>query len=572
MVSHRTARYARGVNDWVDRTSWWRRPDEFGELVRSSRGDVWFEVPGGSDELWNAWMALPPQRNVLCACERHRVRYAAIDFAHQPLRITGDPASEARLATWGSKLTWVGELLLDCVPPAALALFTSWTVYVDVACDLRVGFSAPPQPGADAGTSPQLLALAIGRALSQLAIDARSSTKVGDVIARCKARRFDKLDLLRAELRLAGAQVVPPARVRPSRLGFDSVEQGLGYVALGDLEAAHERFRAACDLSSKFEEARELLAWSETRTTIGSWSDLSPRALEREHARDFAGALALYRCVRPDPADAMQLDAAVARCHLAIGDAAQAIEPARRVLAGAPHDGEMFAVLVRAQLQLGRIADALATADARLAHVPDDALAHYARGRGLLRLGRLHEARAALERASALDPKLLEAQLLAREVDRAILRVRSTAGAPSAMSIDVPEQLAGVRELVAANRIDEAIGALAAHPDDAVAQRLRGELLAFTARFADALAAFDASLALADTPAARLGRGRALLELGRPSDALASFEAIDLPEALDGRARALLELGRHAEAEAAARAAVAAIERGSDLRARVARE
>jgi len=88
----------------------------------------------------------------------------------------------------------------------------------------------------------------------------------------------------------------------------------------------------------------------------------------------------------------------------------RSIEPAPPV--GTPHEQ------VEDLLHRRRYHDALDKVDSIVASAPDEPRAHHLRGKALLALGRLPDARAAFDRACTLQPKLLEAMLLRREVDR----------------------------------------------------------------------------------------------------------------------------------------------------------
>ena len=340
-----------------------------------------------------------------------------------------------------------------------------------------------------------------------------------------------------------GARVVP-AGTRERDQFFAQIEQGIGYYWWGIGARASERFRAALRLKPDSITAHELVAaatklagsdvpvagpsTTQTRPPAPMSSGVAPMSsgvapIELERQQRFVEALAGYWRL---PSGA-EVDAGMARCTFALGEFGHAIGHAQRVLKRDPHDAAMHALVMRAHLRRFRYADALAAAEARLADAPDDAAAHYTRGRGLLGLGRQQEARDAFERASTLDPKLLEAQLLYREVDRSLGRLRATVGAASAMTLDVPDHLPALRELIAGGRITEAIRLLRDLESDAVAQRIRGELLAFEARFADALDAFETSVARVDTPAAQLGRARALLSSsGRARHSRSSRDSI----------------------------------------------
>jgi tetratricopeptide (TPR) repeat protein len=561
------------VVDWLERCAWQKRPPEFGALFEDARG-VAIACLRGTQRLWSAWQQLPAHRHILGATDSHRLRYAALDFSGVPPETNGDLSPEQRLATCGSVLTRVVEHLLANVHESALHLFDGIEPYLDVTGELRVGFGSvntklAPQVVLEE-RAPRRYIYVIGEALQRLANGPLPSSKLGLVVARCldpePSRRYQSLDELRAAFRFAGARVVPAAAGPPPPRPFDLVEQAIGFMLLRNGTRAHALLRAAQALQP-YSPIAAFLIHEARKLPIVISGEISTSAAELEAAGKLADAIRAYGRMSPHPA----IDASIARCQLGLGELATAIRTARRVLERDPQNAEMHALVMRASLRLYRFADALEAADAWLAHAPDDANAHYTRGRALLGLGRSVEALDAFERASTLDPKLLEAQLLFRETDRAVKRLRATVGTPNAMVLDVPDHLAPLRELVAAGRITDAIRMLRDRETDAVAQRLRGELLAFEARHGDALDAFETSIALADTRAAQLGRARSLLELDRADEALAIFMRFDDPEALEGRARALQQLGREVEAEAVLQCAVAASEHGSELRVRTTR-
>ena len=563
--------------DWLERSDWKKRPPEFGTLL-DTEPHVTMVCLQGTERLWTAWQRLPEHRNILVATGSHRLRYSALDFTRTPPAMTGDITPIVRLATCGSVLTRVAEHLLSKVPDTARHLFLGIEPYLDVTGEPRVGFGSvnarlPYEVMLEQQFIPQYVYV-IGEALQRLATEPIDpSSQLGNVVARClelaPSKRFASLDELRAAFRDAGARVIPATRSPPPPRPFDVVERAIGFMACRNGRRACQLLRVAQAVQTDSPIVTFLLGEASKLPQLPITGEITvpASAAELEGAGKFVDAIRQYG---RSPATA-QVDAGIARCQLGLGDLDAAIRSARRALARDADNAEMHALVMRASLRLYRFADALAAADAWLTRVPDDAHAHYTRGRGLLGLGQPLEARDAFARASELDPKLLEAQLLFRETDRAVNRLRATVGTPNAMALDVPEHLAAIREPIAAGRIAEAIRMLRDREHDAVAQRLLGELLAFDGRHGDALAAFEASLALADTPAAQLGRARSLLELDRADEALAIFVQFDTPDALDGRARALQLLGRHVEAEAVLQCAVAASEHGSELRIRTTR-
>jgi tetratricopeptide (TPR) repeat protein len=233
--------------------------------------------------------------------------------------------------------------------------------------------------------------------------------------------------------------------------------------------------------------------------------------------------------------------------RLAPGTSHNAIAICERLHAiSPPHAIQAFATTVEAVFQRGAHADALAIADRFVSLAPDAAIAHYRRGRCLLGLHRLVEAHAALVRAEQLDPKLAEAMLVRREVDRALANVRAVVGTAAAIPLHIPEHLTEVRAAMARGAVDEAAAWLEGHDLDDSARLLLGHLLVGQQRFADAVTAFDrVSGDLAHDAA--LGKARALSGLGRGEEALRILDRVcaenpDLTEAVVIRARVVAML------------------------------
>ena len=87
---------------------------------------------------------------------------------------------------------------------------------------------------------------------------------------------------------------------------------------------------------------------------------------------------------------------------------------------------------------------------------PGSARAHYLDGKAFFRNGRIDDARAAFERALALDPRMIEAMLLRREVDRLASATLAAAGHQGPPNEDVEEALAKSARLEAQlARLDE---------------------------------------------------------------------------------------------------------------------
>ena len=199
------------------------------------------------------------------------------------------------------------------------------------------------------------------------------------------------------------------------------------------------------------------------------------------------------------------------------------------------------------------------------------ARAAYAEGRARLVAGELHEAQARFTRAMALEPTLLEAQLLHGATTRMLARLRAATGISAPPTIDVPEALRSVRELVLAGRLREAIAHLATEPVSDATTLLRGRLLALDGQLDAAATAFGAITEGEHAREALLERARVTLDRGAPDAALAIVDQLlarsprDLG-ALELRARCLELAGHAGEASAAMRAFVAAVELASDVR------
>jgi tetratricopeptide (TPR) repeat protein len=543
---------------------------------------------GAAPDAWSRlcalWSRLPPHPHVLepvgRAGDTLLVRYAAIDREH-PRIGTAEMA-----ARWAVQLTDALAAVAAALPAAEAAQLARPVVWIDVGGAARIGFAPAP--------APRPLAHAIGEVVRDLraGLDSGQAPELERVVTKC-LREAPPLD----DLRAAWAALVAgdPVRAGESLASWTLAEEGLGWLELGRALRAVDAFEAALELDRRHRVAEDGLrrAFDALGIVRGSlrarpapaggpapranvplawpaaelaWPAAELDGHELEQRRAFREAIALYGRARVDAGSAPFVHTAIARCYLALGDPAQAAAYAARALAVAPAHLPAHSVLARAHLDAQRYADALACAGAWLELAPGDADAQYARGRALLGLARYVDAHEALDRACTLRPAFLPAMLLRREADRAARRLRDEVGRQPALVLELPPQLASLRDALAAGRIDEAIAALerpehAADPDAALAL---AQCLAFVRRFADALVAFDRTLAAAPGHrSAAVGRAHALLALSRSTEALAAFERIfaadprDL-DACEGRVRALRQLGRSAEADAAEASLIAA--------------
>lgn len=175
--------------------------------------------------------------------------------------------------------------------------------------------------------------------------------------------------------------------------------------------------------------------------------------------------------------------------------------------------------------------------------------------------------------ASLARAAFLEAKLLRRDLERMRVTERSSAGVATTQRLEVPASLREIRELLLAGRIAEAIAELAStrYANDVDAPLLRARLLALDHQHERAAEAFTSITGGPHREEAQLGLARALIDLGKPHEALAIVDALlatrsrDLG-ALEARARCLELLGRLDEANDAMKAFMAAVELASDAR------
>ncbi|MEO7095491.1 MAG: hypothetical protein ABI175_19705, partial [Polyangiales bacterium] len=205
---------------------------------------------------------------------------------------------------------------------------------------------------------------------------------------------------------------------------------------------------------------------------------------------------------------------------------------------------------------------------------PEDGPLHYVRGKALLGLSRLTEARDAFDRALAVEPTMIEAMLLRREVDRHMKKHRSAVGTQAQAPLEFPPELAGFRDAMVSGHVVEAIALLRTerYAADPLAQILLAQLLAFDGEPAEALAIFLVHVGGDHKRAALVGAAECCLALGHSEEALAAANRLDPRKhivAIELRARAFAQLGRDVEAEAEMHRYVAA-NRG-DVRVRGAR-
>ncbi len=470
--------------------------------------------------------------------------------------------------------------------------------------------SLPPEvidhwPHAD----ERALVYAVGQLLLGMVVLERETlaSPFAQVVRRCLAthpgRRFPTLSALRDALGRAGARRTP-ADGAIATWAWEQIESGLGFLlverwndALARFDAA-QRFcigtppllaiarRYAIDHGAETrpppmnaealaeqpqlgppDEATSRIPATITLTSIPArtpewiqeqvarWTSIEPTARQLESDRDPLAALALYRTVGEAPAHAVSLNTALARTHLELGDTGHAVDYARRALARDATSIEAWRIQTIARLRRQDFAEALICIAAWADLAPDDAAMHYARGKVLMNLSRLPEAREAFERAAILEPCMLEAMLLRREVDRSTRRARQAVGVQqqgeTVLSPDLRHVLLGGTTAEVLVLLGEPRFA-----DDVLAQLHRAHLLAAESRVEEALAIFQRFTHDPEHRVAALTAiSTALLDLDRADAALSAIDHLIAAApaavvALELRARALQQLGRTDEAEA----------------------
>ena len=195
-----------------------------------------------------------------------------------------------------------------------------------------------------------------------------------------------------------------------------------------------------------------------------------------------------------------------------------------------PQAHGVYVNLGTALFDAGRTEEALATARLAIARQPDSAKAHYNAGIALLRLGRLEEALAASRTALQHDPNYVEADSNAGAALFKLGRFDAAEAHYRRALERQPDYAPALRNLIVLlvrqDRFDEAEQRLRS-PQAATGTLLdvEGELRLRQGRYAEAVALYR-SLAEAqpDNAEAHSNIGVALYHLGRPSEALASFQ------------------------------------------------
>lgn len=553
---------ALGVSDWRG-----RRPP-FGELRRFDDGRpivVMELTPDEPDraEAWSAlrtcWLELLPHHHILDAIEEDDrtllLRYAAIDWRSAPVR--GDsPTGRKMIATWGRQLVDAYTLIASQFRGAA-AHFMRPLLTFDITNRLRVGFlptteREPWIPHEVSRSWPAsdepALGYAIAYALRDLCLGWTETT--AEPIKSILERALDPTPQYRypslASLRAAFDDLAYAPLDEKREAALYATEEGIGWLYLGEPKPATPKFLAALSFCPELLAAKEGLARCHALRKLGETphpvrTDQLAMARAYEDHGQLLAAVHRYERAATELADSPARAAAwagIARSRLALGHTADALDAALATLALDPHHGEASSIGARAALALRRYDEAIHLIERRLAADDLDASAHYMHGRALLMRKRFVEARDAFDRACTLDPSRVEAMLLRREADRSVRRLASAVGVARPMTVDLPEHLLDLRDPLAAGRVDEVIPNLELRVDDAAAQLVLAECLAYAARYDEAIVVYRRVIALDPSLRARatINYARALVFLERAEEAFAALAGFEGKEANELRA------------------------------------
>jgi tetratricopeptide (TPR) repeat protein len=558
-------------------------PDRDGRTVPAT------EYARVDDSLRALWLGFPEHPGLIEALHASEaqlvLRYAALTGKYW---FVSEVTSE--LASFAAQLADIYRSICPVVDEAELGRLLAPQARIDVLKQLRVGFEhidrwsakmAPEVEKTWPRCDQRAVVYMIGELVSDYIFQCRDRALL-TVIDRCRERKPNKRYQTVEEVYQAFAKLAVHYQRMPAAdfAVWKQIEEGMGWMEYGYPKRAlesvepfreHETFgklARTCHRLSQDALSREL-----AKPTI-AWPAAEPDILRLEANGKLSAALDLFDTVTADPAHQIEIEATRARIHFGLGQTAQAIKYARQVLAADPSRTELRNILVKALLVAGKHQEALVEIDA-----PRDAAQHYLRGKVLLALSRLEEARDAFEHACLLQPMMLEAMLLRREVDRCMANGRRAVGAQGPITFDIPASLAELRDVLISGRTADAIDALSQprFADDPDAQLVLARMLVFDRQLERAVQIYDRIAQLADPHrhTALVGKASVLLDLGKLESALALFDLLcsEKPndsDASEGRARALEKAGRVGEAAAEYRRFVALATSRSDARVRAA--
>jgi tetratricopeptide (TPR) repeat protein len=599
--------------DWASTAAWQKRDLAFGDLRKfdDGHGIIAMEFFPGSradlDPLREAWLAIERPCAILEAVGAEQnvllLRYAALNWKLPPLFI--DSPERVRMAcAWLVDIADAYKAIAE-ERPHDIPWFFNARVWIDLNVRPRLAFLAKPPErhelppevfGKNATWDERTLVYQVGTVMKRLVqFNSREDTPFRHLVTACchdrPWKRWKSLDDLIDAVKLLVDDVSELRTERRSQ-GWDLVEEGFGWLELGENTLALTAFRAAAAFSEyaemaaageacvheRFAGVRPVVSVVPTDVVSGSFT---ARKLSDTYERPILYGSNWIRGHSKVP-------------HKLVEEPSETLERARQAFhLGAVGHAEALAHQVRTHAALTRLAtlliaeihlrrrqfdDALQWLDPYLKG-GGDARAEYIRAKAMFAAGRLHEAHAGFNRALELAPAMIEAMLLRREVDRALLRVRAKAGDGTMQPLTVPPGLEELRDLLLSGDSRRVVAALdqAQFHADAEAQLVLAQYLAMDGQHERALEVYDRITNDAHRVTALLGKATTLLDLGRDEAALAILDQLVAERATDaeaseGRARALEKLGRIGEAAAEYRRFISLATAGSDLRVRAAQE
>jgi tetratricopeptide (TPR) repeat protein len=591
--------------DWASAAAWHKRDFAFGDLRKfdDARPIIAMQFFPGSpvDQiLRNAWLSLEQSCAILDAVghegDELLLRYAALNWKLPRLFI--DDAERVRMAC-----SWLIDIadayrIIAGEQPQSMPWFLNPIVRIDLNVRPRIAFlSTPPDRhelppeaiGKHVTWDERSLVFHIGTMMKRLVAFHPGSDSPFQYLlqACCHERPWKRWKTIDALEEAIGHLDVDVSELRSERRseGWNHVEEGFGWLELGENELALTSFRAATafrEYSAMAQAgeicARDRIQWA-ARSPIVSMSGIVSGGFTARKV-GVARPLSIWKPRTEIQHKAVEspsetLDRALQAFHLGDLGHAEALAHQVRAFEGLARP----ATLLIAEIHLRRrqFDDALGWLEPLLA-AGDDARAEYVRAKAMFAAGRLLDAHDGFLRTLALEPTMIEAMLLRREVDRALSRVRAKVGDGEALAINLPAGLENLRHILLSGDTRRAIDALddARLHSDSEAQLVLARYLAMDGQLDRALVVYD-RIGDEHRFTAHLGKASTLLELDRDESALALYDALvaEKPsdaEASEGRARALEKLGRIGEAAAEYRRFISLATAGSDLRVRAAQE
>jgi len=341
------------------------------------------------------------------------------------------------------------------------------------------------------------------------------------VLAQLKNSRFD--DALKASMSLEQRRPKDPV---PFNL------TGLAFLAKGDMAGAAERFNKALQLDPSFVTAEINLAridvakdqldaaaaryrsiLGKTPGHLGAMLGLAALAERQGNRDEVVRWLDAAQNANPTVA---QPGLVLTRFLIAKGDYPKALNTARDMASRFPDNSAVQQMLARAQTLGGQVADAIRTLEQMTAADPKDPQLHYLTGAAHWKAGDHQAAAASFRRAIAIKPDFTDARVALASV---LLE-----GRDDQRALEVAKGLQ--RDL----------------PDSPVGFRIEGTIMTQAGRHAEAIAALERAVKLADASELDRQLADAYAKGGRTADAIKLLDQRVQKHADDHAAMAMLAM------------------------------